>query len=140
MTRSSTSPTIVVGFIPSPQGEAALEHAIAEARLRGGRLIVINAAGTDAFADGRRVGEGDLAELHDTLKSAGVEYDFRQTEADQNAADAVVSVAEEAGAALIVIGLRQRSRVGKLLMGSNAQRILLEASCPVLSVKPPARR
>jgi nucleotide-binding universal stress UspA family protein len=135
MTEAPSTPTIVVGFIPNPQGQAALEHAVAEAKLRGGRLLIVNAAGTDAFADERRAGEEDLAGLHDTLATTGVEYDVRQTGSDQNAADTLVSVAEETGAALIVIGLRQRSLVGKLLMGSNAQRILLDAPCPVLSVK-----
>lgn len=140
MTEAPSTPTIVVGFIPSPQGQAALEHAIAEARLRGARLLIVNAAGTDAFADERRAGEEDLAGLHDTLATAGVEYQIRQTGSDQNAADTLVSVADESGAALIVIGLRQRSRVGKLLMGSNAQSILMDARCPVLSVKAPAGR
>ena len=47
----------------------------------------------------------------------------------------VLKVAQEVDATLIVIGLRHRSRVGKFLLGSSAQRILLEADCPVLTVK-----
>ena len=43
--------------------------------------------------------------------------------------------ASDLGAELIVIGLRRRSTVGKLLLGSNAQEILLDAKCPVLAVK-----
>jgi nucleotide-binding universal stress UspA family protein len=40
---------------------------------------------------------------------------------------------------LLVIGLRRRSAVGKLLMGSAAQRILLDVDCPILAVKGPPR-
>ena len=49
----------------------------------------------------------------------------------------LVQIAEETKAELIVIGLRRRTPVGKLLLGSNAQRVLLEAGCPVLAVKAP---
>jgi nucleotide-binding universal stress UspA family protein len=47
----------------------------------------------------------------------------------------VLDAAEKYRAELIVIGLRKRTPVGKLIMGSTAQQILLEASCPVLAVK-----
>lgn len=135
MSEASSTPTIVVGFIPNPQGQAALEQGLAEARLRGGRLLIVNAAGTDAFGDERRVGEEDLSGLQATLQDSGVAYEVRQTGSDQNAAESLVAVAEETAAVLVVIGLRHRSLVGKFLMGSNAQRILLDAPCPVLSVK-----
>ncbi len=50
-------------------------------------------------------------------------------------AEDLVRAASDFEADLIVIGLRRRSAVGKLLLGSNAQEILLEAKCPVLTVK-----
>lgn len=52
--------------------------------------------------------------------------------------DQVVQVAQRLGARLVVLGLRARSPVGKLVFGSTAQRILLDATCPVLAVKPGA--
>ena len=50
-------------------------------------------------------------------------------------AEDLIAVADEVDADLIVIGLRRRTPVGKLIMGSNAQQVLLDASCPVLAVK-----
>ncbi len=50
-------------------------------------------------------------------------------------AEDLINVAGEVSADFIVIGLRRRSPVGKLILGSNAQRILLDAPCPVLAVK-----
>ncbi|MFE9204144.1 universal stress protein [Micromonospora sp. NPDC007230] len=48
----------------------------------------------------------------------------------------LLRVVEETNAALVVIGLRHRAPVGKLLLGSTARQILLDAPCPVLGVKP----
>ena len=50
-------------------------------------------------------------------------------------ADEFLDLAREVNASLIVIGLRHRSQVGKFIMGSHAQRILLQADRPVLAVK-----
>jgi nucleotide-binding universal stress UspA family protein len=50
-------------------------------------------------------------------------------------AEDLINIAEACDADLIVIGLRRRTPVGKLILGSNAQRILLDAPCPVLAVK-----
>ena len=76
-----------------------------------------------------------MAAVRAVLDAAGVEYDIRQLVRGFEPAEDLISIAEANSAELIVIGLRRRSPVGKLILGSNAQRILLDAHCPVLAVK-----
>ncbi len=52
-------------------------------------------------------------------------------------AEEIIRVAGEVGAELLVIGLRRRTPVGKMIMGSVAQQVLIDAPCPVLAVKAP---
>jgi nucleotide-binding universal stress UspA family protein len=127
--------TIVVGFVPRPDGRAALQRAIAEATLRHDDLLVLNAARGQAWTEAGVATEDDLDTVRAELSGAGVRFDVRQVVRGKDPAEEVIEAAEHAGAQLIVIGLRRRSAVGKLIMGSTSQRILLEADCPVLSVK-----
>ena len=53
------------------------------------------------------------------------------------AADSILDHASRVNADLVVIGQRRRSPVGKLVLGSTSQRVLLEADCPVVAVKAP---
>lgn len=129
--------TIVVGYVPSAEGEAALDRAIEEARLRGSSLVVVNSQRGGRTADYEELALTDeqVQVIHDRLHASGVEHDVRGLVRGKDPADDLIAVADETSAELIVIGLRKRSPVGKLIMGSNAQRILLDASCPVLAVK-----
>jgi nucleotide-binding universal stress UspA family protein len=79
--------------------------------------------------------ESQLDSVRAQLDEAGVEYEIRQLVRGFDPAEDMIKVAEEVSAELIIIGLRRRSPVGKLILGSNAQRILLDAPCPVLAVK-----
>lgn len=129
--------TIVVGYVPTPQGNAALDRAIIEARRDGGhKLIVINASRSDPLEGDTAIAAPEkLNQIRRQLDYANVDYDIRQPLRGQDPADEIVQTATDLGAALIVIGLRKRSPVGKMIFGSTAQVILLDAECPVLSVK-----
>ena len=115
---------IVVGYSPRPEGRAALTRALSEAQLRGAALIVVNTAP-----------DAEPAGLVEQLTASGLGYEIRTAADGQDSADELIKTAESAEADFIVIGLRRRSPVGKLLLGSNAQRVLLDAACPVLAVK-----
>ena len=129
--------TIVVGYVPRAEGRAALRRAAEEARLRSTKLIVINSNKGGAHLDDEDSieHERELAAVRAQLDADGVEHEVRQLVRGQEPADDLIAVAEETGADFIVIGLRRRTPVGKLILGSNAQRILLDAPCPVLAVK-----
>jgi nucleotide-binding universal stress UspA family protein len=128
---------IVVGFVPSPEGRAALTRAIEEARRRGRRLIVLNASRGDALVDSRYASSKDWEAVKSELEESGVEHEVTQHVEAKDPADQILRVAAQTNAELIVIGLRRRTPVGKLIMGSAAQTILLEADAPVLAVKAP---
>ena len=126
---------IVVGWTPDEFGEVALHRGVEEATLRAGRVVVVNATRGDALVDDRFADDEQLVRLTAELAASGVEVDVRRS-MGADVGDQVLAVAQDVSADLVVIGLRRRSPVGKLLMGSVAQRILLGADCAVLAVKP----
>jgi len=131
--------TVVVGFVPKPEGEAAVRAAITRVQEQGGRLVVVTAlrqGETDAEWIAKT--RDELAAARGWLDAARVDYSVHESEIDAeiDAADDLVHVAREERADLIVIGIRRRTATGKLILGSQAQRILLDAPCPVLVVKP----
>ena len=126
---------ILVGYVPKPEGRAALDRAIEETRLRGGRLVVVNASRGDALVDAGYAGVQEIELVKSRLADSGVEFELRQLVRGHEPAEEVIDLAEELGAELVVIGMRHRTAVGKFLLGSTAQRILMDAPCPVLAVK-----
>ncbi|PWJ49266.1 Universal stress protein family protein [Quadrisphaera granulorum] len=117
---------VVVGYAGNDEGRAALARAAAEASLRGTSLLVVDTGREPTPA----------AELAAALDALDVEHEVVPPGPVRDAAEEVIAAA--AGAELVVIGLRRRSSVGKLILGANATRILLESPCPVITVKPPA--
>ena len=128
-------PTVVLGYVPKPEGEAALAASIAESQLRSADLVVVNSHRTRRHDADATAIDAELDEVRARVEEAGVTVDIRHPEGGLEASEDLLAVADEVRAELIVIGLRRRTPVGKLILGSNAQRILLDAHCPVLAVK-----
>ncbi|SJM52881.1 UspA [Actinomycetales bacterium JB111] len=142
--------TVVVGYTPTDVGRAALRRAAREAELRGVKLVVVHSDSADSqfTQDQDAALAEELAVIEAHLDDVGIEHEALRYSTTRSArgsdpalekrgddpGEDVVAVATETGAQLVVIGLRRRSLVGKLLMGSNAQKILMSAPCAVLSV------
>ncbi|MEI2732741.1 MAG: universal stress protein [Dermatophilaceae bacterium] len=128
---------VVVGYVATREGRAALRRAADECELRKTKLIVINSqrGGKDFDPEEAAKFEAELERVDRQLKAVGLEHEVRQLVKGNEPAEDLIEVAEAENAEFIVIGLRRRTPVGKLILGSNAQRILLDATCPVLAVK-----
>lgn len=129
---------IAVGFLRSDEGQAAFDAAIAEARLRDATLSVVHSMkGGERDEDEIVVAYNEaLDDAEQRLEDEGIDYEIHRYARGGSPADDLLRAAKEEHVDLLVIGIRRRSPVGKLLLGSNAQDIILHADCPVLAVKP----
>jgi len=126
---------IVVGYTADKFGRAALEYGIAEAKLRRTHMVVINATKGESLADPRFATETEVDEIQDVLQDCGVDFEIRQP-VGVDPVDELLAAMEPDDAELLVVGIRHRNPVGKLLLGSVSQKVLLECPKPVLGVKP----
>jgi nucleotide-binding universal stress UspA family protein len=126
---------IVVGYSADPFGRAALEHGITEAKRRDTSLHVVNASSGDAYVDARFAQSAEVHDIEERLANCGVEFELTQP-VGVDAVSELLKAMEGDDAELLVIGIRHRNPVGKLLLGSVAQQLLLECPKPVLAVKP----
>jgi nucleotide-binding universal stress UspA family protein len=127
--------SVVVMYSPDEFGRAALTYGATEAARRAERLVVVNPSKGDAYVDTKFVREDELERLRSALARLDVESEVLH-DVVPDIAGAVLHAASTTGASLIVVGIRPRTPVGKLLLGSVAQRLILDAECPVLAVKP----
>jgi nucleotide-binding universal stress UspA family protein len=128
--------TVVVGYVPDATGYLAVTEAARQARWRETDVVIVNAVDSAGYTRPTAADELDLDALAARLDTDGMPHSIRHLDiGDGTASDAVLGVAEEVGAELLVVGIRRRSPVGKALLGSNAQRIILNAACPVLTVR-----
>ncbi|GAA1437710.1 hypothetical protein GCM10009616_39920 [Microlunatus lacustris] len=134
--------SVAVAHQPSATGHhLTLQEGAKEASLRKTSLSVIQVAegvDVDLLEDQRTRQRREIAKILDDARLAHLEWDLHLTTGVE-VAETVLDHVEQNDVELLVIGARRRSAVGKLIMGSVTQSILLRAAVPVLVVKPPAR-
>jgi len=135
---------IIVELSENPLGELAIERAIAEATLRKQPIVLTSTVGLPRseramsdYAGREQEVEAALERKSHQLRDRGVDCETYLPTTPTDSADAVVEAAQGRDDALIVLGIRRRSPVGKLVLGSVAQDVILQADCPVLAVKLP---
>ena len=127
--------TVLLAYVATPEGDAALTAAVAEAQRRSTDAVVVHV--TRADQEGDYSEEQTLDAVVQRFTDAGVSATLRHLPAGTDPVDATVAAVGETGADVAVIGLRRRTAVGKLVLGSTAQRLLLGLDCEVLAVKAP---
>jgi nucleotide-binding universal stress UspA family protein len=127
--------TILVAYVARPEGHAALEKGMEIAKRRNERMVVVNASPGGSKEDASMIDVQEVERVEKLLKDAKIDAEFKQFVRGKDAVEEINALVDSLQASVLIIGLRKRSPVGKLIMGSVAQELLLSANCPVLAVK-----
>lgn len=127
--------TILVAYVPRPEGQAALDKGLEIAGRRKERLVVVNASPGGNKDDSSMADVQDVERVEKLLSESAVDATFKQFVRGKSAIEEIEEMVDSLRVSLLVIGLRKRTPVGKLFLGSVAQEILLSVPCPVLAVK-----
>lgn len=126
--------TVLIGYLPAPEGDKALATGIAEAKLRGTKAVVVNSPRKGAHDRWSTLSADRLQQMNDLAAAHGVEIEIVQPEHEGSLTAVLNSLAESYEASVLVIGMRKRNPLGKLVLGSQAEHILMESHIPVLTV------
>jgi nucleotide-binding universal stress UspA family protein len=120
------TPPILVAFSPDSADRGPVNFAVAACRFTGAPLVVV--------AVGREGGDtGAHASLESELRSRGVSATVRDEEHD-SPAHALAHAVEEIDPALVVVGSTHRGKLGRVLLGSTAERLMDGSPCAVVVV------
>jgi nucleotide-binding universal stress UspA family protein len=128
---------IMVAYDDTPEAWDALEFAQRHARGFEATVVVVHSlrGSSDEPAEDYARAEKRLANATDALDAAGIPCESHLLVRGMEPGEDLVQFAREQNVAEIVLGVKKRSRLGKLVFGSTAQFVILEAPCPVVSVK-----
>ena len=78
----------------------------------------------------------DQRPLQERLAETGLEFELRTVPRRDDPADDILDAIEGDDVVLAVLGIRRRTPIGKILLGSTSQRVAIESPVPVVLVKP----
>ncbi len=128
---------ILVGYRGTKVGKDLLELAIKHAKAFGGKVqLVTSLPGGEKTTQQMNIeAETNLADAGNILAENGIEYESHLLVRNNTPGEDLVAFAADNNCDEIIIGVKSRSKVGKILFGSTAQFVILKANCPVVSVK-----
>lgn len=127
--------TVLVAYVPRPEGQAALDKGIEIATKNNEQLVVVNAGPGGRSEDPNVVTGYEVERVEERLASLPIKAELKVFVRGNSAIEEIEEMVQAMQVTVLVIGLRKRNPVGKLLLGSMAQEILLNVPCPVLAVK-----
>ena len=131
----SSDLTVLVAYVPRPEGQAALDKGIEIATKDNEQLVVINAGPGGRSEDPNVVSGYEVERVEERLAKLPIKAELKVFVRGNSAIEEIEELVQTLQVSVLVIGLRKRNPVGKLLLGSMAQEILLNVPCPVLAVK-----
>jgi nucleotide-binding universal stress UspA family protein len=128
---------ILIGYRGTNVGQELLELAVRHAKAFDAKIHLVTSLSGGEKTTKLMITEAEenLAEAAKFLEQQGIEYDTHLLIRNKTAGEDIVAFAEENGCDEIIIGVKSRSKIGKILFGKTAQHVILKAHCPVISVK-----
>jgi nucleotide-binding universal stress UspA family protein len=128
---------ILVGYDGTNSAKEALNLAKTHAKVFDASVAVVT-----SMEKGTENQREDITEAEKLLEWAKSLFEENEVACDTHLlirgltpGEDIVEFARENQVDEIIVGVKRRSKVGKLLMGSTAQYVILQAPCPVVSVK-----
>ena len=125
---------ILLAYVPSATSEAAFDFAVEEAERRDASLLVL---ASERAPDPRKArGVTDQRPLQERLEETGLGFELRTVPKRDDPADDILDAVEHDDVDLVILGIRKRTPIGKILLGSTSQRVAIESPVPMVMVKP----
>jgi nucleotide-binding universal stress UspA family protein len=126
---------ILVGYHGSDVSEKALDLAREHAKAFNAKMYILHSKVTDLPQKAHEIDKQNLEKVKSSLEKENISCETFLTIVNKSPGEHLVNFAEENEIDEIIVGVRMKSKVGKLILGSTAQYLVLKAPCPVVTVK-----